>query len=304
MTTGASPARDANSASARTRLDGALSLLLFLGAAALYWTTAAPSLYVGDCPEIAAAIALRGVPHPPGYPLFTHGSALLHGLLPEDWADAAGRANLVVGLYGAAAVALAFAFARRCGIPRSGALFTALALATGATFWGQSLASEVYSFDVLLFFVAGHAALSVRRDSASARAWIVLGMTLGLWVGHRSLNALFVLPWIALLLPRLRDPGSAKRVGLGIGTAAAVVASGWLTLLATSRADPALDVGDPESWSRLWTVVRGAPYGRHLGEGEFAQTAHRWGRFVRGAFLGTALEEHGCREETGLNPLR
>ena len=89
---------------ALTRGDLVHALTVGVLALALYVTTACPSIYVGDSAEIAGAAAIFGVPHPPGYGLFTP----LTGLpmrLPAGL-ELAHRANLMVALYGAIAVAL------------------------------------------------------------------------------------------------------------------------------------------------------------------------------------------------------
>src|SRR5437762_9322709 len=40
-------------------------------AGSLYFLTAARDIVVGDSPELITAAVILGVPHPPGYPLFT-----------------------------------------------------------------------------------------------------------------------------------------------------------------------------------------------------------------------------------------
>lgn len=48
----------------------------------LFLLTACPTFYTGDSAELAAATALFGVPHPPGYPLYTMLTASLVHLVP------------------------------------------------------------------------------------------------------------------------------------------------------------------------------------------------------------------------------
>lgn len=272
------------------RRDFVLALVLFVLSLALYSWTACPSLFVGDTPEIATAIALRGVPHPPGYPLFTHLSATLFDLVPSSLADDAGRANLVASFYGALGISLAFLFVRRLGQSVSAALFVALALATGRTYWGQSLAAEVYTFDACLLLTTLHVFLSLRSQPERRQWFLVLGVCVGAWVGHRSVNVLLVVPLAVSILHQTWN--APQRVALwsrAVGAAFVTLVAGWLGLFLTSLSDPALDIGDPETPGRLFEVVRGAPYSRHLGDGEFAQNVHRFGRFLKGTFFGMEL---------------
>lgn len=84
------------------RSDYAHAAAVGLFAFAVYLLTACRTLSDGDSAEIAAATAVFGVPHPPGYPLYTLLTGTLARLLPLDPAHAA---NVVTGLWAALAVA-------------------------------------------------------------------------------------------------------------------------------------------------------------------------------------------------------
>jgi hypothetical protein len=49
----------------------ASALALFVVAEIIYVATTCPTYFLVDCPELNAAAAEWGVPHPPGYPLYT-----------------------------------------------------------------------------------------------------------------------------------------------------------------------------------------------------------------------------------------
>ena len=250
-----------------------------LGALLLYATTACRSLFTGDSPELAGAAACFGVPHPPGYPLYTFLTALWVHLFPL--AQRAFAANLASSIHGALAVTLTFLLARRLGLARPAAWFAAISLGLGRTVWGMSVAAEVYSFDLLLLLAAAHAAWSVGQ-SGSGRSWWVAGLGVGLWLGHRFINVWY-LPVLFLIAHAARQrafvaaakaagqerPGATSRWGrtlrlrpLAAGFALSTLPFLYLPL--ASAGDPPIDVGDPETLSRFWTVVRGAPDLRHL----------------------------------------
>src|ERR1043166_6124450 len=48
-----------------------LAVIVAAAAGSLYFLTAARDIVVGDSPELTTAAVILGVPHPPGYPLFT-----------------------------------------------------------------------------------------------------------------------------------------------------------------------------------------------------------------------------------------
>jgi hypothetical protein len=57
-----------------TRADGktwVVAVVVVGAAGLLYFLTAARDIVVGDTPELTTAAVTLGVPHPPGYPLFT-----------------------------------------------------------------------------------------------------------------------------------------------------------------------------------------------------------------------------------------
>src|SRR6266496_1218739 len=54
------------------------TLLVFIG----YWWTLAPDLTLEDCGELATGSFYAGVPHPPGYPVWTVYSWLFTCLVP------------------------------------------------------------------------------------------------------------------------------------------------------------------------------------------------------------------------------
>lgn len=281
------------SSTKRGRLDGRdWGLAVVLGAAslALYARTACPSIYVGDSAEIAGAALTFGVPHPPGYPLFTSLTGVLTKLLPG--LDAAYRVNLVVGFYGAIAVALLALLVRRLGATRAAACFAAISLATGSTFWSQSVAAEVYSFDALLFFGSLHGLLSVARNPERGRTWIVAGLVFGLWLGHRALNVVFM-PSLLWALGAWLGPVSLKKhLRKLLWAALATIVGGVLPLsylVLSSSGDPFIDIGDPESLDRLWDVVRGTPYARHLGDSSPERSLHRLADFFQGSLNASEL---------------
>ncbi|MBI2389515.1 MAG: DUF2723 domain-containing protein [Deltaproteobacteria bacterium] len=239
--------------------------------AVVYTFTACRTFHVGDSPELAAAAAVFGIPHPPGYPTFTLVTGLLMKLVRGDRAFAA---NVVAAVYASAAVTAFWLLARRIGASRVGASVGAVALAFGATFWSQGVAIEVYGFDVLLAMLVAHAALAA---AGPWRATLVTGIALGLWMGHRPLNVVYAPTMLGIAWA---VGGLDRRRAIPLGAGALVALLPYVLLPLRSRTQPAIDIGDPETLDRFFTVVRGAPYVRHWTEGTFDQGVGRLERHL------------------------
>ena len=113
----------------------------------LYFFTAARDIVVGDTPELITAAVTLGVPHPPGYPLFTM-LGHLFSLLP--FGPVPFRVNLLAVTCDALTVAVIFFTALRLSQSRPAAAIAALTLAVIPAFWTWSLVAEVFPLNNLL----------------------------------------------------------------------------------------------------------------------------------------------------------
>ena len=116
-------------------------------AAILYFLTAARDIVVGDAPEFITVAATLGVPHAPGYPLFTM-LGHLFSMLPLG--PIPFRVNLLCATCDALAVGVVYLTAFRLTGQRLAAASAALLLAINSTFWTWSLAAEVFPLNNLL----------------------------------------------------------------------------------------------------------------------------------------------------------
>ena len=249
----------------------------------LYGLGARPGLHVGDSPELAAAASTFGVAHPPGYALYTLLTGL--GVRALFWLDAAHAANVMSGLYAAGAVTGLWLLLRRLAVPAAACTFGAASLGLGATFLSQAAAAEVYTLDALLLVAALHAAVFVA--AGSGRGWLLAGVVIGLWLGHR-LNNLLYLPAPALVWMACGGRlGSVRIAPLAGGLALAALPVLYLPL--ASARDPLVDMGDPETAARLWAVVSAAPFRGLLGGVAPDVALRRVGLFVLSLPMETGL---------------
>lgn len=126
------------------------ALLAAACAGIAYACTLAPSVGAGDSGELILAARALGVPHPPGYPLWTL-LARLAAALP--WGAVAWRVNALSALLAAIGAGLFYLVARRAGLRALGAGL-ATALYAGSTIvWGAAVEAEVYALAAVFFFL-------------------------------------------------------------------------------------------------------------------------------------------------------
>ena len=237
---------------------------------ALYLATLSPTIHSGDAPELATAGATFGIPHPPGYALYCLVANLWSRALPVG--EVAWRINLLSALAATGAALLLFCTLVRLGAGWMAAVFAALSLGFGATFWSQALISEVYTFDLLLASAAIFTAARARQATRLGDA-VLAAVCLGLWLCHRTVNVLYIpvtamLAWPALSLHLRTVRGAAA---LAAGVMAPLLFLLYLPL--ASAAEPLLDTGDPESWQRFWSLVSARVYRQYLFAGDLSQNA-------------------------------
>jgi Flp pilus assembly protein TadD len=203
-----------------------------------------------DAGELTAAAYTLGVAHPTGFPLFL---LFGKGVSLAPLGEVALRLNLLSVLCGAGACLLAARLARRL-VPPTGlatGLLAAVLTAGGATFWSQATVAEVYAPTILVLLLLLVLA-SVFLGHAEPRPLFLLAFVSGLAVGlHATL-------WIAIgvLVPALLLDRRARALlvrHLGVALAAFVLGLAvQIYLPLSSLRDPAVDWGNPETWSAFW----------------------------------------------------
>src|SRR5437868_4772167 len=110
---------------------------------AIYYCTCAPTVTGEDSGEFITAAYHFGVPHPPGYPLWT----ILCGIWLKvfDFGVIAWRANIFSGVCMAIGVGVMASVLRRMGFRPVIAGAAAIAAGLADAVWSQSTITEVYT---------------------------------------------------------------------------------------------------------------------------------------------------------------
>ncbi|HMK93668.1 MAG TPA: DUF2723 domain-containing protein, partial [Thermoleophilia bacterium] len=270
-----------------------VSLVLFL-------VTLAPGVTFEDSGELISAAKTLGVPHEPGYPLWTM-IAHLFTLLP--FGTVAWRVNLMSALCTALAAALLAWVALllidelaahptgvdvangwlfpTLGDPArwlacAGAVAAALAAATALTTWQQSIITEVYGLDALLVSILLLLVVLWSRapfPRGRRRLFYAVCVTLGLGLTTHD-TFVVLLPVVAiygLLIERRLRP-SWRQLAAGAGLFFLGLLPYLYLPLAAAR-HPAMDWGTPDTWTTFWRVVRRQQYFQsgHSGLGDTAR---------------------------------
>jgi len=266
-------------------LEGAV---VFLAFAALGIYQAAPSVTTGDAGEFAAAAAVWGVPHAPGYPTWTvlakvFGTAFQVG----NWSY---RANLLSVVCAALALALLGDALKRGGVSRAARLGAVVILGLTPLWREQSAVAEVFAPLVLsgaglLWLVAAAGERLLEPGPAAA-----LGLVFGLGLGAHQ-TVVLVLP--ALLLAGRDKPG---RFLPALGWAALGTALGFglhLTIPLRALKSPPVDWGHATTLDSFLRLLLRRDYGTFaltveganaFGPAELAVQVGRFGRAMTHAF--------------------
>ena len=203
---------------------------------AVYLLTLAPTLtwahYGADGGDLATAVVLRRLPHPPGFPAYL---LLGEAFVRLPWGDPARRLNLLSAVSGAAAAGL-----MALVVPAPAALCLGLA----PLLWSQAVITEVYSPATCC------AALVTVLALLDGPAW-ALGLAWGVGLG--------VHPTLVFLAPLVLRRG--RWAALPFALAAVGVLYGPVLLVYGRRPTPWGDVSTIGGW---WEFVTGRLYHGYL----------------------------------------
>ncbi len=272
------------------RTDAVLTGLLCALVLCVYLRTLCPTLYWGDCGELASAAYSLGITHPTGYPVWTmlaHGWSLVFPFGTFIW-----RLNVLSALIGMAAVGCVFLAARALGHSRPTALVCGGVFAFSTTFWQQCLFAETYSLTAC--YCAALLGLAFRWQARGCRPADLspLALAYGFAMTNGQINTLFLPGFLMFVLwcdPSLRllRSSDTRRRWLRLMGLAVLPLLSYAYLPLRAKAHPAVNWGDPSTPFAFWYHVTGRAYAPLMFHSTLSQvklTFLVWARHLNGEF--------------------
>jgi hypothetical protein len=286
--------------------DGLVAITLGAAFLGLYLLTLCRTVFWYDSAEYVTAAVTLGIPHPPGYPLYT----ILGHLFTWLPIDPAVAVNAMSATFAAIAVALTYLVCRRLGMDRIPSGVGAAILGGGKLFWANAVVAEVYCPALAVVALVVYLLLRSRQEDRfglTALAAFVAGLGLGIHLSIATLGLGFaLLVWayrtpvgcpedLRALLSPAGLSGRARR-SLSAGGMALLGSLVFLYLPVRAAQDPPLNFGNPSNFARFKWVVTGGTY-KHW----FQEDLDSWARAIAIAeafneqllFVGVALAAVG-----------
>jgi len=230
---------------------------IVVAAGVLYFCTAARDIVVGDSPELIAVAVTLGVPHAPGYPLFTM-LGHLFSLVP--FGPIPFRVNLLSATCNALTVGVVYLTALRLTQTRVAAAVAAFLLAANSTFWSWSLQAEVFPLNDLLVSLVVCLLIAWHDAPDRKRLLIAASFIFGLALSNHQTTILLA-PAICFLLWSRRTTWRRPEL---VFTCVAAIAAGFLPYLYVPLAaehNPFFNWGGVSSLSDLFALISRQSYG-------------------------------------------
>lgn len=190
--------------------ENVVSAFVFLFFLTVYTITLCPVVFWWDSGELIANIAVLGIPHRPGFPIYLL-LGKLFSLLPL-WSFAL-KVNLMSALFAAGSLAILYKVflqvsalffpeaANRKRLVQLSAILSLLVFGFTYSFWIQAVRSEVYSLNALFFSLLFYLSIRYLRSGHIQLVYLFFFL-LGLGLGNHHLSLLSTVPALAFLLLR------------------------------------------------------------------------------------------------------
>ncbi|MCK4593972.1 DUF2723 domain-containing protein, partial [bacterium] len=216
---------------------------------------------LGDGPELAATAVILGVPHPPGYPVFTN---LAH-LFAVPLGNGLWGLRLLNILAVSTAAGFIFSSLRSLEIKRLSAFLGAILFSTSTIAVRGAIFVEVYGVTLLGLSIVVWALLRSVRDEATVHDLLVLALCYGLALAHH-LTQIFLAPVVLYTLIRYARRNRPPAAFYSLLAAAGLLGlSAYLYLPIRTAAGPAIAWFEPDNLERFRFVLSGASYGEYWG---------------------------------------
>lgn len=260
-----------------------LAILLFLITLTVYLITLAPTVSTEDSGEFIAAAYTLGIPHPPGYPLWTI-LGKLFTFLPIS--NIAWRVNFMSAFFASATVAFLFILLLEIVKNKFIAFISSLIFAFTDIFWSQSVRAEVYTLNT--FFMVLTLYLIIRWAKTKNRNFLYFfAFIFGLSITNHQGMILLAPAFIIFVLISEKEFWKNYKAIIMMLLLFLIGISVYLYLPIRSAANPPIDWGNPENFTNFIGHVTRAQYG----EGIMASITNEGKILLLGNFFVQLIEQ-------------
>lgn len=225
----------------------------------IYFAQLTRDIYSGDTGDLVASACVGGVPHPPGYPLFTLlGHTLCSLPLPLPPVT---KVAIVSAAAGAAAVYILYRFSLRITKSRYLSVLASSILAFSYLFWFHAEVPEVFGFHNLFVALLLYLAYDYHERPSAQKLYRLAAFT-GLALTHHQ-TTLFLGPSLAILvLSRFKELWHEKKsVTVAIAFAAAGFVLPYIYVFIASSFNPLVNWGSVVTPNDVVHLIQRKAYG-------------------------------------------
>lgn len=233
------------------------ALLLSIFFLLLYLYTQTTSIYGGDAGDLVTAAYLRGVAHPPGYPLYTFIAWLLTKLpyFTISW-----RVGLLSSIPMALALGIFYLLINKLLRHRVISLICTFSYGFSYLIWLHGIIPEVFALHVffvtLIFYI-----FLLYRDSGKAKFLLLASFVLGFSLTHHHTIILLVPMYICIGLPQFKRVIHKPKLLVLILFVFLLGLLPYIYVIWASKAIPAINWEEPHTIQGFFRLVSRAIYG-------------------------------------------
>lgn len=240
-----------------------ITFALVMGVLLLYLLTLPNSNpNFADSDELITAAKVLGIPHPPGYPLYTM-LAAISGYLPVPFLTFAGKVNLLSALLHSLTVGCFFLISfllldnqiKDWKVKVAASITSALAVGAAYNFWFHSLIAEVFSLNSFLTSLT--VLLLIYWQKVSKDKWLILsGLFYGLTLSNQQASLLLspvLLFWVLINWKKINS--KVKSLSFSLSLLAVGFLTPYLYPFLTSFREPFLNWENPNNLYQLFRLI-------------------------------------------------
>lgn len=236
-----------------------MSLLILLITGFIYTQFQTTSIYGGDAGDLVAAAVVKGVPHPPGYPLYTATGYLLTQFTISTSAFEVGFLSSIPS---AITILLIFLISKKLTKNTIASLIAALSVAFTYLYWLYSIVPEVFSLNLMFMSLLIYLLIRFDENPDKKLLYLLLLIT-GLSLSHHHIILFFFPAFIYFIFKtrkkfmRIITPKTILGMCLFFG----VGLLPYLYLPIAAFSNPPLNWSDPITIKNFIHLVTRAEYG-------------------------------------------